>query len=48
MRTITADNSPTRLVIHGGAGAITRNKLTPEREQAYRQVLALLVMKYLK
>ncbi|MCE7913339.1 MAG: isoaspartyl peptidase/L-asparaginase [Nitrosomonas sp. PRO4] len=29
-----------RLVIHGGAGAILRSKLTPEREQAYRQALA--------
>lgn len=38
--TTTADNSLTRLVIHGGAGAIARNKLTPEREQAYRRALA--------
>ena len=29
-----------RLVIHGGAGKITRARLTPEREQAYTQVLA--------
>lgn len=29
-----------RLVIHGGAGAISRNKLTAEREQAYTQALA--------
>ncbi len=35
-----ADNSPIRLVIHGGAGAISRNKLTAEREQAYRHALA--------
>ena len=28
-----------RLVIHGGAGAISRSKLTAEREQAYRQAL---------
>ena len=35
-----ADNSPIRLVIHGGAGAIARNKLTAEREQAYRHALA--------
>ena len=35
-----AGNSPIRLVIHGGAGAITRNKLTAEREQAYRHALA--------
>jgi beta-aspartyl-peptidase (threonine type) len=34
------DNLPTRLVIHGGAGTITRAKLTTEREQAYTQVLA--------
>lgn len=33
------DNSPIRLVIHGGAGAIERNKLTAEREQAYRHAL---------
>ncbi len=29
-----------RLVIHGGAGKITRARLTLEREQAYTQVLA--------
>ena len=34
------NSSPIRLVIHGGAGAISRSRLTPEREQAYRQVLA--------
>jgi len=28
-----------RLAVHGGAGAISRSKLTPEREQAYRQTL---------
>ncbi len=33
------DNSPIRLLVHGGAGAIHRNKLTKEREQAFRQVL---------
>lgn len=32
--------SPIRLVIHGGAGTITRGKLTAELEQAYRQVLS--------
>lgn len=32
-------NSPIRLVIHGGAGAINRNRLTAEREQAYQHVL---------
>lgn len=31
---------PIRLMIHGGAGAIKRNKLTAEREQAYTQALA--------
>lgn len=31
---------PIRLVIHGGAGAISRSKLTAERELAYRQTLA--------
>ncbi len=37
---ITATHhSPTRLIIHGGAGTISRNRLTPEREQAYRQAL---------
>jgi beta-aspartyl-peptidase (threonine type) len=34
-----ADTSPIRLVIHGGAGTITRAKLKKEREQAYTQVL---------
>jgi beta-aspartyl-peptidase (threonine type) len=34
------DTSPIRLVIHGGAGTITRSKLTTELEQAYTQVLA--------
>lgn len=38
--TARADTSPIRLVIHGGAGTIMRNKLTAELEQAYRQVLA--------
>lgn len=37
---IPANHSPIRLIIHGGAGAIKRNRLTAEREQAYRQVLA--------
>lgn len=30
---------PTALVIHGGAGTISRDKLTPEREQAIRAAL---------
>ncbi|WP_297325584.1 isoaspartyl peptidase/L-asparaginase [Nitrosomonas sp.] len=34
-----ANHSPIRLIIHGGAGTISRSRLTPEREQAYRQVL---------
>jgi beta-aspartyl-peptidase (threonine type) len=33
------DTSPIRLVIHGGAGTITRARLKKEREQAYTQVL---------
>lgn len=33
------DNVPLRLVIHGGAGAINRSRLTAEREVAYREVL---------
>ena len=37
---VTADASPIRLVIHGGAGTIERSKLTAERKQAYTQVLA--------
>jgi L-asparaginase / beta-aspartyl-peptidase len=42
VKTTTArvDTSPIRLVIHGGAGTITRSKLTAELEQAYTQVLA--------
>lgn len=38
--TARVDTSPIRLVIHGGAGTITRSKLTVELEQAYTQVLA--------
>ena len=38
--TSSGETSPVRLVIHGGAGKITRARLTPEREQAYTQVLA--------
>ncbi|MDE2388175.1 MAG: isoaspartyl peptidase/L-asparaginase [Betaproteobacteria bacterium] len=33
-------NSPIHLIIHGGAGAIDRQRLTAEREQAFRQVLS--------
>lgn len=32
-------SNPIRLVIHGGAGALVREKMTAERESAYRQVL---------
>ena len=38
--TTQTPNVPIRLLIHGGAGAIDRNRLTAEREQAYRQVLS--------
>ncbi len=31
--------SPITLVIHGGAGTITRKNMTPEKEKAYRAVL---------
>ncbi|QKZ11454.1 isoaspartyl peptidase/L-asparaginase family protein [Spirosoma sp. KUDC1026] len=34
----TAQNNIT-LVIHGGAGTITRKNMTPEKEKAYREVL---------
>lgn len=34
------NNTPFRLLIHGGAGAILRNKLTPEREHAFRHALS--------
>lgn len=39
MNTARADTSLIRLVIHGGAGTITRSELTTEIEQAYTQVL---------
>jgi beta-aspartyl-peptidase (threonine type) len=38
------DTSQIRLVIHGGAGAIKRDKLPIEREQAYTQALATSLM----
>lgn len=41
---VTPDTLPIRLIIHGGAGNISRNKLTPDREQAYTQVLAQSLM----
>ena len=31
-------------IIHGGAGVITRGSLTPEKEKAYRDKLAEVVM----
>ncbi|WON74635.1 isoaspartyl peptidase/L-asparaginase [Nitrosospira sp. Is2] len=37
--TPSGETSPIRLVIHGGAGTITRARLKAEREQAYTQVL---------
>jgi len=36
---MTAEKSPIRLIIHGGAGNIKRDRLPPEREQAFVQVL---------
>ncbi len=40
-------HSPIRLVIHGGAGAISRTRLTKEREQAYqREIREALVAGY--
>ena len=40
MRGNTGNNSPIRLVIHGGAGAVKPGKQGREREQAYTEVLA--------
>ncbi|MCP5243822.1 isoaspartyl peptidase/L-asparaginase [Nitrosomonas sp.] len=34
------DDRPLRLVIHGGAGAVRRDRLKPERERVFMQVLA--------
>ncbi|GJL75864.1 isoaspartyl peptidase/L-asparaginase family protein [Nitrosomonas sp.] len=39
INTETIDETPIRLVIHGGAGLIRRDRLTPEREQVFMQVL---------
>ena len=36
-----ADPGPITLVIHGGAGTIRRENMTPEREKAYRDALTL-------
>jgi L-asparaginase / beta-aspartyl-peptidase len=36
---VFAQNSPVTLVIHGGAGTITRANMTPEKEKAYRETL---------
>ncbi|HEV7349379.1 isoaspartyl peptidase/L-asparaginase [Telluribacter sp.] len=33
------------LVIHGGAGTITRQNMTPEREKAYKEVLTMALLK---
>lgn len=33
------NNAPLRLVIHGGAGAVQRDKLKPERERTFMKVL---------
>jgi L-asparaginase / beta-aspartyl-peptidase len=36
----TQSKHPIALVIHGGAGTITRKNMTPEKEKAYREKLA--------
>lgn len=36
----TEKPAPIALVIHGGAGTITRSSMTPEKEKAYREKLA--------
>jgi beta-aspartyl-peptidase (threonine type) len=38
-QTVAPDPSRITLVIHGGAGTITRALMTPEKEKAYQQVL---------
>lgn len=38
---LSQDGRPVAIVIHGGAGTIRRESMTPEREQAYREVLEL-------
>jgi beta-aspartyl-peptidase (threonine type) len=35
----SAQNGPVAIAIHGGAGTITRDNMTPEAEEAYRQAL---------
>lgn len=35
----TTNDSPIRLVIHGGAGTITKETITPEQEKAYNEKL---------
>ncbi|MDR4516960.1 MAG: isoaspartyl peptidase/L-asparaginase [Nitrosomonas sp.] len=37
---MTTENCPIRLVIHGGAGAIRRDRLKPERERMFIQILS--------
>ena len=36
---LLAQQSPHAIAIHGGSGTITREKMTPEKEQAYRNAL---------
>ncbi|EJF7713223.1 isoaspartyl peptidase/L-asparaginase, partial [Providencia rettgeri] len=39
LQAIAATEMPIRLVIHGGAGTITKNTITPEQEKAYQDKL---------
>ncbi|HHN8582204.1 TPA: isoaspartyl peptidase/L-asparaginase family protein [Providencia rettgeri] len=39
LQAIAATETPIRLVIHGGAGTITKNTITPEQEKAYQDKL---------
>ncbi len=39
LRAAPADTARVVLVVHGGAGTITRDRMTPEREQQYRAAL---------
>lgn len=44
-RILTGSDEPKiRFVIHGGAGTILRNQMTPEREKQYREMLTLALM----
>jgi beta-aspartyl-peptidase (threonine type) len=40
-RTANADPGPITLVIHGGAGTILRQNMTPEKERAYHEAMQL-------